>query len=237
MSAIAAGLAMGFLGSAHCAAMCGGIAAALSGPVAGPASPLSRVLVQNAARVAAYATAGAVAGGFGATLAGAAGAEGAFVLRALAALVTIAAGLQIGGWAALLLRFEAAGAVLWKHLAPLAARARASRSFAGAAVFGALWGFLPCGLVYSALVLASTSGSALDGAAAMAAFGLGTTPATLALGIVAGRGLASLRGLAARQLAGALVVCFGVWTFAGAAVSYREAAAAGAPACHAEPAR
>ena len=48
---------------------------------------------------------------------------------------------------------------------------------------GALWGWLPCGLVYSVLLTALASGSAPRGALIMLAFGLGTLPNLLAIGL------------------------------------------------------
>lgn len=239
MSIALAGLAMGFLGSSHCIGMCGGIAGALSaapGTSAG-GDALRRSLANNAGRLASYSAAGALAGGFGAAFAGLGGAEGMLVLRAVAALLIVAAGLHVAGWSSALLNLERLGGGLWRRVAPWARRARASNSFAAALAFGALWGWLPCGLVYSALVVAAASGSAASGAMVMAGFGLGTLPATLAVGVFAARGRSLLRSPAARRAAGLAVIVFGVWTFAaGATASQRmeESAAAGAavPSCH-----
>ena len=86
------------------------------------------------------------------------------------------------------------------------------RSPGQALVLGLLWGWLPCGLVYSMLVWAVSAGDALRGAALMLCFGLGTLPNLLAMGLVAG-GLAShLRQGWVRHLAGALVIGFGLYT-------------------------
>lgn len=240
MNVALAGLAMGFLGSSHCVGMCGGIAGALSTvtePGARRSDALLRSLANNAGRIASYGTAGAVAGRFGATLAGLAGANGMFALRGVAALLIVAAGLHVAGWSSALLKLEVVGGRVWRHLAPLARRARAARSLPAALAFGALWGWLPCGLVYSALVVAAASGSALHGALVMAGFGVGTLPATLAIGAFAGGSRRLLRSPAARRAAGLAVIAFGVWTFAaGASASQRlsAVAVAGAPptSCH-----
>lgn len=228
MSFVAAALAMGLLGNAHCLAMCGGIAAAPSFSSEGEGSRALRTLLQNAGRLASYSLAGAAAGAFGAGFAAAGGSDAMFGLRTLAALLLLAAGLQVGGWAAFSARLEALGGRLWRRLAPLARRARQSQTLAASFGFGLLWGWLPCGLVYSALVLASTSGSAPAGAATLLAFGAGTLPGTLLVAGLASRGFALLRGPASRRVAGASLAALGVWTFVAAASSWMQPAAA----CH-----
>ena len=228
-----AALALGFLGSSHCFAMCGGIAGAFAATGAGANAGAagSRTLLANAGRLSSYAAAGALAGGLGGTVAAFGGANGLLMLRGLAALLLVGAGLAVAGGPALLAPLEKAGGALWRRVAPLAAKARASRSAAGVFAFGALWGWLPCGLVYSALGMAGTSGSAASGALSMAAFALGTFPATLGMGLAASRGIALLRGPRARRVAGTMLVLFGAWTL-GAAVAAGRPDASGKPACH-----
>lgn len=228
---------MGFLGSAHCFGMCGGIAGAFSAvragePAAGAsARDLQRALATNLGRMASYSAAGAIAGTLGASLIEVGGPGTMLVLRALAAVLIVAAGLYVAGWSTVVLRVERLGASLWRRIAPLAARTRASASLASAIAFGALWGWLPCGLVYSALAVAAAAGSASGGAMVMAAFGLGTLPATLAIALLSGRGAGLLRAHSTRRLAGAMVVAFGLWTFASAAMSFANSST-DAAACH-----
>ena len=80
---------------------------------------------------------------------------------------------------------------------------------------GLLWGWLPCGLVYSALVTALTSGSAWCGAALMLAFGAGTLPTLLLAGLLAGLLSPGLNEMLSRPVvrtvAGLVVLSFGVW--------------------------
>lgn len=215
---LAAGAAIGFLGSAHCVGMCGGIAGALA--LAQPPARrhgATRVLHHaacSAGRLGSYATAGALAGTFGVALASLAGASGAPLLRAVAAALMILLGLYLCGWRRGLGWLEQQGARLWRHLAPLAAGLRPGHSPLGAFALGALWGWLPCGLVYSALALAAASGGTLGGALTMLGFGLGTLPALLATGLAAQRLGGGARSPRARRLAGALLIAFGVWTFA-----------------------
>ena len=150
------GVGIGALGSPHCVAMCGGIAGALA--MAGPSgcgapAPLARQAAYNLGRVASYAIAGAVAGALGVALAQLLGPTGTLVLRALAALLLLALGLYLAGWWPGLARLERQGARLWRHIAPLAARLQPGRSLAGTLALGMLWGWLPCGLVYTMNVI------------------------------------------------------------------------------------
>jgi hypothetical protein len=114
----------------------------------------------------------------------------------------------------------------------LARRLQPGRSFAGALALGMLWGWLPCGLVYSALAFAVTAGDAWHGALLMAGFGLGTLPAMLATGLLAQRVTALGRVVASRRLAGAMLIACGVWTFAASgAIATLRGVPAAAP-CH-----
>lgn len=240
MSVALAGAAIGLLGSLHCVGMCGGIAGALSAaaPRRGAGGEVAmRSLAYNTGRVASYTAAGALAGGFGAALAGLGGPTGTLVLRGLAAALIVAAGLYVGGWSTFVTRLESLGASMWRRVSPLTRRLGPMGSVPTAFALGALWGWLPCGLVYSALAVAAASGSALDGALTMAAFGAGTLPVMLAMGLAAGRGTSLLRTPVARRFAGAMVVAFGVWTFAAAAGASQRLAASAAsgeavPSCH-----
>ena len=226
MTGPAAAIVMGLLGSVHCAAMCGGIAASLSAAPAPSRSfaRINRIVAQNAGRLTSYAIAGALTASLGTTLASRAGGEGMLALRSMAALMMIAAGLQIGGWSGIVSKVEALGALLWKRLAPLAASARRLPGAGGAYAFGLVWGWLPCGLVYSALVIAATSETALAGSTTMLAFGLGTLPATLAIGGLAGSGMRALRRRGAPQAAGIAMTAFGAWTLFAAIHAYLQPA-------------
>jgi sulfite exporter TauE/SafE len=181
---------------------------------ASAAGTAGRVLAYNSGRIASYMAAGALAGG----LAG--GAEQLAPMLKLASLqlafywlanlMLAALGLYLmDAWRGLL-RVEAAGQFLWRRLAPLAKRLLPMDSVPKALVLGALWGWLPCGMVYSVLLTALMSGSAVSGAAVMLAFGLGTLPMLFGLGMAGGR----LRGLAqrpgVRRVCGLLVLAFGM---------------------------
>lgn len=205
----AAALAAGLLGGVHCAGMCGGIVGTLALEARGPA--LGRQLAYNAGRVGSYAIAGSLAG-FAGSLAYAGGAwiaaQSAMFL--VANVVMILLGLYIAGWGRAVLRLEAAGLPLWRRIQPIAQRLLPIDSTAKALGAGAAWGWIPCGLVYSMLVLAAASGSAAGGALVMAAFGLGTLPNLLAAGLAAQRLTALRRAPWLRRAAGSLVVVLGV---------------------------
>jgi uncharacterized protein len=207
-AALLAALVAGFIGSVHCFGMCGGIAGALGMAAGGRAS---FAIAYSAGRIASYAVAGALAGGVGAGLAAGAG-LGPW-LRLLMGVMLVLLGLQIALNLKLLAPLEAAGAGLWRKLAPVARRLVPPRHAGQALALGALWGWLPCGLVYGMLAAAAGSGSALGGAAFMAVFGLGTAPAMVGLAWASGRGGTWLTARRRRML-GWLLVAFGAWTAA-----------------------
>ena len=203
-----AALLGGFIGSVHCLGMCGGIAGALGMAGGGKAS---FAVAYSAGRIASYMVAGAIAGAIGAGLAAAAG-LGPW-LRLLMGIVLVLLGLQVALNVKLLAPLEAAGANLWRRLAPLARRLVPPRHAGQALALGALWGWLPCGLVYGMLAAAAASGTALNGALFMAVFGLGTAPAMVGLAWASGRGGSWLTARRRRAL-GWLLVLFGAWTAA-----------------------
>jgi len=86
-----------------------------------------------------------------------------------------------------LAHLEAAGNIVWRRIRPLLKPLMPMDTAFKALVVGGLWGWVPCGMVYSALLTAMLQGSALDGAAAMAAFGLGTLPMLLGMGLLGTR--------------------------------------------------
>jgi sulfite exporter TauE/SafE len=209
-------LGLGLVSGAHCAGMCGGIVTAFSSrqPLLPARSLWRRQAAFNAGRITSYAAAGAAAGGL-AQLFSALPLQSALYLFANLLLVLV--GLQLAGWSAPARRLEALGAPLWRRLQPLAVRLTPGWSLAQSYAAGAVWGWLPCGLVYGALALAAASGDPLRGALGMAAFGLGTLPWLLAAGALAIQLRAWLSARAFRLAAGGVVLGFGVWGFARAA--------------------
>ena len=208
----AAALVAGFLGGVHCIGMCGGIAAALSGAARGPA--LRRQAAFSLGRIASYAVAGALAGGLG-SLVQALGPVNAAqtALFIVANIFMVLLGLYVAGWGRTLLRLESAGGALWRRIEPLRRRFVPIDSDARALGAGAVWGWIPCGLVYSMLALALASGSALSGAGVLAAFGLGTLPAMVGAGVAAQRLLEVRRNPWVRRGAGMAIIALAVVGF------------------------
>lgn len=205
---------LGLLGGGHCLGMCGGLMGALS--LAIPPEQRSRrlrlLLAYNLGRIFSYATAGLLIGLGGWAVANS---PAASALRIVAALLLIAMGLYLAGWWSGLTRLEAVGQGLWRHLQPIASRLLPVDSLPRALLLGALWGWLPCGLVYSTLLWAASQGNALDSALLMLAFGIGTWPLLLATGLAAERLTAWLRRRHVRIAGGLLVILFGFWTLPG----------------------
>jgi sulfite exporter TauE/SafE len=177
----------GLLGSGHCFGMCGGIAGSL-GALAGRGdrAPMLTAVQFNLGRLLGYALLGAAAGG----ILGAAGDIMAIKplghwLRAITALMVLLIGLRfLLDWRGLDL-IEKGGAGVWRRIAPIAARISQRHDWIGRLGLGFCWGFLPCGLVYTVLATAASTGSALAGATTMFAFGLGTLPSMLGLTLAA----------------------------------------------------
>ncbi len=202
---------VGLLGGAHCVGMCGGIVGALSFQPGGGAAPWRFYVGYNLGRVASYTVAGALAGAAGAGSAHLAGALPVQqVLYLLANLLLVALGLYLAGLWHGVVYIERAGGWLWRGLQPLTRRFLPVRSVWQACALGALWGWLPCGLVYSVLVTALASGGPAGGAALMLAFALGTLPNLLAIGFFAQQLKHFTRQRAVRLAAGVVVVGFGV---------------------------
>ena len=210
-------LGLGLASGVHCAGMCGGIVVAFSArqqPLLPGRTILRRQAAFNAGRITSYAAAGALAGG-AAHLLSALPLQAALYVAANVLLMLV--GLQLAGWSAPARAIEALGAPLWRRLQPLAVRLTPGKTLAQAYSAGAVWGWLPCGLVYGALAAAAASGDAARGALGMAAFGLGTLPWLLAAGLAAARLRVWLSARAFRLAAGFLVLGFGAWGLARAA--------------------
>ncbi len=210
-----AAVAMGFLGSPHCFGMCGGIAgafdAALRKPRTGLGAARSHALL-SLGRVGTYALLGAAAGALGLAAGDLVGARGGIWLRIAFGLAMVGVGLHVAAWWNGLAALEAIGASGWRRLAPLVRRVTPADRAWKVLALGALWGWLPCGLVYAALAGALGTGSGLAGATFMAGFGLGTLPMLVATGVFADRLRRLSNRTSTRRAAGALLVAFGVWT-------------------------
>jgi sulfite exporter TauE/SafE len=203
-----AALLVGLLGGVHCVGMCGGIVSALVGAGGGGFPRWKLRLGYNVGRIASYAVAGAVAGTVGgASLLLARALPVQIIALVLANVLLIALGLYLAGFSGLVTRLEGPGRRIWRLVEPFTRRLLPADRWCRALALGGLWGWLPCGLVYSILATAMLAGSAPGGAIVMLAFGLGTLPNLLMAGAILDR----LRGrIGVRVVAGGLVAGFGL---------------------------
>ena len=213
-------LLAGLLGGVHCVGMCGGIVAAFSFRAGGAAPGPGLHLAYNLGRVLSYTLFGALAGALGGSLEIAKFLPVQTLLYVLAQVVMILLGLYLAGLSQSVLVFERAGSVLWRAVKPLFQKLLPVRSVPQAVVAGMAWGWLPCGLVYSVLVSALAAASATSGAALMLAFGLGTLPNLLGMGLFARSLQPLLQRLLIRRIAGLTVAGLGVWSLAALVLRY-----------------
>jgi len=218
---LAAAFATGIAGSGHCFGMCGGMAAAYGGKARRDAQATTnpaaqaflRVTLHHAGRLGGYGVLGAFAGAAGGLL------LGAFDLMRLATILRWVTGALIVVMGLRLLAgqrgfglLEQGGARIWSVLAPSARQLAAGNGALSALGAGLLWGWLPCGLVYSMLALAAATATPVAGAATLLAFGIGTLPAMMTSGLLASQFSRLLVGARARPIAGLALIACGVWT-------------------------
>jgi len=203
----------GFLGSAHCFGMCGGISGlfAVNASVASLRAQFPKAIAYNLGRILTYAIIGAAVAVLGKSAVASIPALMAPIRLASGALI-IFVGLQLAfGWR-ILAPLENAGARLWKRIAPAAQGLVPVNTIPQAFGLGLIWGWLPCGLVYSVLLLAATTAEPAGGGLVMIAFGLGTMPAMVATGVSASKLAQFMSGK--RMGAGLLIILLGLATIA-----------------------
>lgn len=225
--ALSAAFLGGLAGGLHCAGMCGGIVRVLcAAPASGGAAPRwSHLAAYNGGRIGSYVLAGTLAGALG---------EAGLLTRAapmlqplmfmLASVMLVALGAYLTGMAPVVARIEGAGTWLWRRIQPWTGRLLPVTSVGRALGLGALWGWLPCGMVYAVLLTALALGSWWQGAALMLAFGLGTLPNMLGIGLLYQRIEGLRRAGTARVLAGGAIAAFGLF---GIVKAWHPAAVAG----------
>jgi len=210
---LAAAFGAGLLGSAHCLGMCSGISGlfAVGATVASFKTQVPLAIAYNVGRVLSYAFLGiTIAAIGGATLSTIPSLAGP--VRLTSGLLIIIIGLQVAFNWRLLAPGERVGAVIWNRLAPRAKGLVPATSIASATGLGLIWGWLPCGLVYGALLLAATTADPVGGGLVMVAFGFGTMPAMILSGLGAARVSAFIGRN--RVAAGLLIVVLGLATIA-----------------------
>ncbi|UXZ53458.1 sulfite exporter TauE/SafE family protein [Halomonas sp. 7T] len=210
---VMAAFVFGLMGGAHCIGMCGGIMSALTFAVPPsmrhPARMGGLLLSYNAGRILSYMVAGAIVAALGTFISLSPTAR--IALQGFAALMLILMALYIANWWKGLLKVEAIGRYLWRYIEPLGRRLMPVVHLPQAFTLGALWGWLPCGLVYSMLTWSLAIADPLQGALLMGAFGLGTLPALLATGLAAQQLSQLIRHPATRSIAALTIIGFAVW--------------------------
>ncbi len=183
-------LLMGLFSALHCLGMCGSIIGSLTLSLKREIREQKRLLMPfvfsyNLGRIASYSMAGMLAGLAEHMLSMPLGeGHGHRILQIVSALVMAGAGLHIGGWFPRFAYIEKVGAIVWLRIEPYGRRLIPVETLPQAFVFGMIWGWLPCGLVYTALTLAATAGDVVRSTFTMFAFGMGTMPAVMGVGIM-----------------------------------------------------
>lgn len=183
---------MGLFSSVHCIGMCGSIIGTLTLSLKAEIRNKKSLLLPyvfnyNFGRIVSYTLAGALAGIIESLVTMPMGEiTGYRLLQIFSAIIMASAGLYIAGWFPRFAYIEKAGTHFWKLIEPIGRRLIPVQSIHQAFLFGMVWGWLPCGLVYAALALAATSGSISNSALTMLFFGLGTLPAVMSVGIMTG---------------------------------------------------
>lgn len=203
---------IGIAGAGHCVAMCGGITSMLSGAInKQPKSAFALILSYNTGRILSYTLAGAIAGFTGSLAAQSIGIHISW-LRLVAAIFVILLGLYIGQWLFIINKVEALGKHLWTLIQPLSKRFIPVTNVKQALFLGAIWGWLPCGLVYSTLTWSLASADWLNGALIMTAFGLGTLPALLTLAAGFKFVTDTLKSPMTRKITAVLLIIYGIYS-------------------------
>lgn len=183
-------LLMGLFSALHCLGMCGSIIGSLTLSLRREIRESKRLLMPfvasyNAGRIVSYSLAGMLAGIAEHVLSLPLGeGHGHRILQIISALIMLGAGLHIAGWFPRFAYIEKAGGKFWHRIEPYGRRLVPVETLPRAFVFGMIWGWLPCGLVYTALALAATTGDVVRSTFTMFAFGLGTMPAVMGVGIM-----------------------------------------------------
>lgn len=181
---------MGLFSSMHCIGMCGSIIGTLTLSLSPKIRNNKKLLLPfifnyNFGRITSYTIAGAIAGIVEAILTMHVGeTHGHRTLQLFSAAIMASAGLYIAGWFPRFAYIEKAGVQLWKMIEPYGRKLIPVKNRTQAYLFGMVWGWLPCGLVYAALALAATAGDVRRSALTMLAFGIGTLPAVMGVGIM-----------------------------------------------------
>jgi sulfite exporter TauE/SafE len=202
---------IGILGGAHCVGMCGGIIGALTMSISVEQyrQRFLMILTYNVGRILSYLLIAWVFYQFVHSIADYFALQ---FMRYVAGALLIAMGLYLAGWWRGLIYLEKGGAYLWRFIQPLSKKLLPVTTYPQAFFLGMLWGWLPCGLIYTALAYAAVAESGINAVLIMLAFAIGTLPAVMASGLLAERLLVLVKHAAIRQGFAIVIMVFGVWT-------------------------
>ena len=203
---------LGFFGGGHCVGMCGGLSSAFALQLPPGLNRAGLIVLLNLGRISSYVFIGLLVGAIGQI--GISLDQTRWLQNGLylsANLMLLFLGLYLAGISSLATRIESIGRPVWKRLNPLLNRLLPIQSVPACFGVGMLWGWLPCGLVYSASLYALGSGNALEGGLYMLAFALGTLPNLLAMGLFAAQLKNFLQRKTVRLAAGLLVAAWALW--------------------------
>ena len=204
-----AAFSMGLFGSPHCLGMCGGIVTAfgLSMQHVSDSKKNGLILTYHVGRLISYSLLGLIASLVGVAIFQSIMSNSAprIVLGAVLVLIGLAMlGLPLFN------QLEKVGMRFWQSLAPLRKKVFPIDTFGKALFAGLLWGFLPCGLVYGALMMAIAGNDIATGAALMFVFGLGTMPMLIATQKTVGMLQSSIKNFRLRQINGVIMMLSGL---------------------------
>ncbi|MDO5640017.1 MAG: sulfite exporter TauE/SafE family protein [Neisseria sp.] len=212
---------IGFFGGGHCIGMCGGLSSAFALQLPPHIKRFWLILLLNAGRIGSYVFIGILLGALGQI--GISLDQTRWLQNSLfvsANILLLLLGLYLAGLSSTVTKVESIGRPIWRRLNPLLNRLLPIQSLPACFGVGLLWGWLPCGLVYSASLYALGSGSAAKGGLYMLAFALGTLPNLLAMGFFAAQLKNLLQKRSLRLAAGLLVAAWAAWQL-GMFVYYR----------------
>ena len=206
---------LGFFGGTHCVGMCGGLSSAFALQLPPHLNRLGLIVLLNLGRISSYVLIGLIVGlvgQIGISLDNTRWLQNGLYIAANVLLLLL--GLYLAGLSTAATQIERIGRPIWKRLNPILNRLLPIKSVPACFGVGMLWGWLPCGLVYSASLYALGSGNAVQGGLYMLAFALGTLPNLLAMGIFAAQLKTLLQRKAIRLCAGLLVAGWAVFRLA-----------------------
>ena len=206
---------LGFFGGTHCVGMCGGLSSAFALQLPPHLNRIGLIVLLNLGRISSYVVIGllvGLVGQVGISLDDTRAVQNGLYIAANGLLLLL--GLYLAGISTAATKIEGIGKPIWKRLNPLLNKLLPIKSVSACFGVGVLWGWLPCGLVYSASLYALGSGNALHGGLYMLAFALGTLPNLLAMGIFAAQLKTFLQKRMVRLCAGLLVAGWRLAVFA-----------------------